>query len=208
MDDIHRINALRAYTGLNWRELANKLGLRTPQTFTDIRSGRHGISSRLANRICDAFPELRREWVTFGSGEMKEAESEAVPVGSIPMEYEPSVQHISLHEIFPSADLAVRNTSDSMVEYPVGCVLILREVRDLNLLVPGANYLVDTDEFSVVKRVQSGSTPTRIALYSSNEAQHPDGKMIYEAFEIEMDSVRRMYAVMGYVMRSSEINRR
>lgn len=215
MTDGEKLLEIQQMTGLTWKELAAKIGIASAQTFTDIRSGRHGISMKLANRIIDTFPDIRREWLMFESGPMTHSET----AGAVSM-FEStddftasqngvrSTDIINVGSCFPKAEMAIRNTSDSMTEYPTGCILVLKRVVDTQLLIPGYNYLVETNEFCIVKRVQKGKDDAHIALYSSNCATYPDGKLIYEPFEIPIDSVRRIFTVLGYIYtQANDINK-
>lgn len=98
---------------------------------------------------------------------------------------------------------AIRHCGDSMVEYPNGCVLAVREVREFRLLVPGRNYVIETDEYRVTKRVQKGSEKNCIALYSSNQEKYDDGRLVYEPFEVCFQDIRRIFAVLGYIVNQS-----
>lgn len=214
MTDGEKLVEVQKMTGLTWKEMAAKIGIASAQTFTDIRNGRHGISMKLANRIIEAFPDIRQEWLMFESGPMTHDEA----AGMIAM-YESAEElsaakdgkcgeAINVGSCFPKAEVAMRNTSDSMAEYPIGCILVLKRVVDTQLLIPGNNYLVETNEFCIVKRVQKGADNAHIALYSSNVATYPDGKLIYEPFEIPIDSVRRIFSVIGYIYtQANDINK-
>lgn len=98
---------------------------------------------------------------------------------------------------------AIRHVGDSMVEYPDGCVLAVREVTERRLLVPGRNYVIETSEYRVTKRIQRGSTPDTIALYSSNEEKYDDGRLIHEPFEVAFEDIRRIFSVLGYIVNQS-----
>lgn len=95
---------------------------------------------------------------------------------------------------------AIRHYGESMVEYPNGCILAVKEVRNINLLVPGRNYVIETDEYRVTKRIQKGSKPGMIALYSSNKEKYDDGRLIYEPFEIHLNDIRRVFSILGYIV--------
>lgn len=216
MTDGEKLEEIRQMTGLQWKELATKLGMASGQTFTDIRNGRHGISTKLANKILDAFPEIRREWLILESGPMtykdvagKIALFNSTEEMSISATKDRNISEaINVGSCFPKAEIAVRNTSDSMMEYPIGCILVMKRVMDMNLLLPGNNYLIETNEFTTVKRLQKGKDEAHIALYSSNCATYPDGKLIYEPFEIPMDSVKRMFYILGYIYpQANDINK-
>ncbi len=98
---------------------------------------------------------------------------------------------------------AIRHVGDSMIEYPNGCVLAVREVTERRLLVPGQNYVIETMEYRITKRVQRGSSPDTIALYSTNQEKYEDGRLIYEPFEISLEDVRRIFSVLGYIVNQS-----
>ena len=66
MTDGEKLIEIQQMTGLTWKDLADKVGIASAQTFTDIRGGRHGISMKLANKIIEAFPEIRKEWLRVG----------------------------------------------------------------------------------------------------------------------------------------------
>ena len=95
---------------------------------------------------------------------------------------------------------AIRHVGDSMVEYPSGCILAVKEVRNRELLVPGRNYVIETDEYRITKRVQRGSSRNTIALYSTNKETYADGRLIYEPFEVSLEDVRRIFSVLGYIV--------
>ena len=95
---------------------------------------------------------------------------------------------------------AIRHVGDSMSEYPDGCILAVKEVKNRRLLVPGKNYVIETDEYRITKRVQRGSSPDTIALYSTNKETYSDGRLIYEPFEISLEDVRRIFTVLGYIV--------
>lgn len=202
MTDKEKLIELQKMTRLTWKDLAAKIGIPSAQTFTDIRAGRHGISMKLANRITAAYPNVRMEWLTLGIGPMTTGEED----GAIPF-YEAAdgispgrlSGTIDIGTCFPKADAAVRNTDAGMAEYPVGCILVLKRVLDMGLLVPGCNYLVGTSEFTAVKRLQKGSDGAHVALYSTCQATYPDGRPVYEPFEIPLESVRDIFSVLGYI---------
>lgn len=205
MTDKERLEELRQYSGLSWKDLASKVGT-NPQTFTDIRGGRHGISKGLSVKILNAYPDLRQEWVVFGTGPMTKQESSR----NIPL-YETAggssdalaagncAGCINVGSCFPKAEMALRNASNAMTEYPVGSILILKRVGDVNMLVPGSNYVVETAEFVLPKRLQTGSTDNSIRLYSTNTATYPDGNLIYEPFEVPLEAVTRIFSIIGYI---------
>lgn len=68
MNDKEILEKIQNYTGLSFRALAQKIGIKGPQIFYDIKSGKCGISFRLASSINKAFPEIRLDWILSGDG--------------------------------------------------------------------------------------------------------------------------------------------
>lgn len=215
MTDGEKLEEIQRHYNLTWKELAQRIGLASAQTFTDIRAGRHGISMKMANRFAEAFPELRREWLAFGQGTMFKQDEErgiklyeCTSADGMAIDDSRVVGSIDVGSCFANAEIAMRNNSDSMVEYPIGCILVMKRVCDVNLLMPGSNYLVETDEFCAVKRYQKGKDNAHIALYSTNATAYPDGRLVYEPFEIPMDSVKRIFTILGYIYtQTNDINK-
>lgn len=197
MTDAERLIVVKNKTGLQWKELAAQLQLTSAQRFTDIRSGRYGISHDLAKRIHERFPAFSIQWLISGTEELKEG----LPVINPNVISDGSPKPlVNLQDCFPGAEGVVRMCDDGMVEYPVGAILVIKEVKDVSLLVPGRNYLICTDEFFTARRVQQGSNANSIALYASNPATYPDGRLVYEAFEISKDALRKVYSIQGYIV--------
>lgn len=198
-----------------------------------VTSMRKGYGNNKLNNVLTAFPELNRDWLLYGEGEMLKP---SVDIGTsdttivVSDDYKPRmipfydaettggfgdmvsssteapqlVGYIQPGDWFDGKDTAaIRHVGDSMTEYPNGCVLAVREVLDRRLLVPGQNYVIETSEYRITKRIQRGSSRNTIALYSTNMETYPDGRLVYEPFEIELEDVRRIYKVLGYIVNQS-----
>ena len=102
---------------------------------------------------------------------------------------------------FVEATFAIRHYGDSMVEYPNGCILALKEITNIQSLIWGCDYVIETEENRVTKRVQKGNMPNSITAYSSNIETYPDGRLIHEPMDIPIESIRRIALVLGYVVK-------
>ncbi|MBD5204975.1 MAG: helix-turn-helix transcriptional regulator [Bacteroidales bacterium] len=98
---------------------------------------------------------------------------------------------------------AIRHVGDSMTEYPNGCILAVKKVYDRHLLVFGKNYVIETLEYRITKRVQKGSTNNTITLYSTNTEKYEDGRLVHEPFEVELDDIINIYSILGYIVNQS-----
>lgn len=74
MTDIEIITKVAEYTGLSFNKLAKEIGLTSPQTFYDIKAGKHGISKELAEKIHARYLNINEAWLLTGNGEMLVAE--------------------------------------------------------------------------------------------------------------------------------------
>lgn len=112
----------------------------------------------------------------------------------------PSNEWIDAGDWFLDATAAIRHYGDSMLEYPSGCILALKELHDQRQIVWGSNYCVETTEMRVTKRLQAGDEDYVMA-YSTNTDKYPDGHLIHEPFPIYKDTIRRIFMVIGCVIK-------
>lgn len=104
------------------------------------------------------------------------------------------------------ATCAMRVYDESMVpEYRPGSVVALKEVYDKRLIIPGEDYVIETPEYRVIKRLQKADDKSCWLACSVNQEiweQGPHkGKLIHEPFEIPIDLVRRVFLVLGEIRR-------
>lgn len=198
----------------------------SPQTVTNWMN--RGVSKDGLTSIQKSFPSINPEWLLTGKGEMILSTAENSKTGTshkkdrvIPFydaettggyngvvssssDISDLIGYIQPGDWFDGRETAaIRHIGDSMVEYPDGCVLAVREVLDKHLLVPGRNYVIETREYRVTKRVQRGSTPSTIMLYSSNSEKYDDGRLVHEPFEVALEDVLHIFSVLGYIVNQS-----
>ena len=162
------------------------------------------------------FPTLNRDWLLTGEGEMLVPQKNGTPVydtdttgsntGLVSSSDDTAklLGYINSGDWFERKETAIiRHVGDSMTEYPDGCWLAVKRVLHPNMLVPGKNYVVETDDFRVTKRVQKGSEPGLIKLYSTNRERYDDGQLIHEPFEVHLSDVRRIFSILGFVVNQS-----
>lgn len=205
------IKKIREKLGISQEKLAEMVGVhaRTVQNWergTKIPSSKHAILRNLQlnpqifaggeeqeqNEKRNIIPFYDTE--TIGGINECAASTEAV---TSPTEY------IDTGDWFRDATAAIRHYGDSMVNYPSGCILALKEVHDRELIIPGNDYVIETSEYRVTKRVQRGATPDFITAYSTNMDTYPDGRLIHEPFDIPLRSITRIFAVLGYVVKKA-----
>lgn len=174
------------------------------------------LGSDKLSKIIDKYPEVSLEWLVIGTGDMlrsDNSERRLIPlfndVASIGGDLDRradvdqhagSVEWIDAGDWFPEATAAIRHYGDSMVEYPSGCILVLKRVQDRRLLLNGRNYVIETTEFRVTKQLQYDGGDT-IMAYSSNRETYPDGRQIHSPLRIPVETVRSLDLVLGCVQK-------
>lgn len=170
--------------------------------------------------FCKTFRQINENWILTGEGNMllsQEAAASSPDIKLIPFYddistiggmntlaepgavYKPT-EYINTGDWFRDATAALRHYGDSMVEYPSGCILALKEVKDKSLLIWGEDYVIETSEYRITKKVQRGNSKEFVTAYSTNAETYPDGRQIHEPIDIPIDSARFLL-VLGYVVK-------
>lgn len=209
--------------GITQVEIAKQLNV-SKAYVNSLFTGRRPFGKKQAE-IWEATYGISRSWLLTGEGEMLKQEDihivepgvgdhkgmipfyDAETTGGATGYVSSSMEDVNLvGYIKPGGwfggkiTAAIRHVGESMTEYPDGCILAVREVTERRLLVPGRNYVVETTEFRVTKRLQKGTTPDTVALYSTNQERYADGRLIHEPFEVAFEDIRRIYSVIGYIV--------
>lgn len=111
-------------------------------------------------------------------------------------------EYIDAGDWFPNATAAIRHYNDSMTEYPSGCILALRQIYDVKSIVWGQNYVIETSEIRVTKRIQTCKEDKNYIMgYSTNNETYPDGSLVHEPIHIEKADIKRLFLVVGHVVK-------
>lgn len=167
-------------------------------------------------KILLAFPEVRRDWLLFGEGEMlntdapvveqrkqesEENEGKLIPL--LPLSAEggsldgfdnlgvslPDCEVI--YSPIKDADMAITVSGKSMEpDYPEGCRVVVKRINHALFIEWGREYVLDTINGIVLKTLEPSDDPNFIRCTSLN----PDQRR-YAPFEIPKESVRGVYRV-------------
>ena len=116
--------------------------------------------------------------------------------------YSAPTEWIDPGDWFKGVTAAIRHYEHSMIEYPSGCILALKEVQEWRLLIPGRNYVIETTEYRVTKKLQSVHVNEFIGVRSTNEEKYEDGELVHPPFNIQWDLIGRIFEVLGYVVKT------
>ena len=178
-----------------------------------VTSMRKGFGSDKLNNVLTAFPELNRDWLLYGEGEMlKSAPGIASAHGESMKEYETWLLPMDSHGgslsgipadgtllqncervISPikGVDFAISVYGDSMApEYPSGSRVLIKRINPESFIEWGRAYVLDTCNGVIIKEVLHCSREGYITCHSIN----PDPK--YADFDIPMTDVYGIYRVL------------
>jgi transcriptional regulator with XRE-family HTH domain len=226
MSEKERIEELLHHFRMTAKDFAEKCGF-NQQIIADIRREKQRISRQTAKKITIAFPEVDMSWLLYGEEAMLK---NSIPI--IEISHESKARHliplyddartiggtkevanmdgvsnptefIDTGDWFRNATHAIRHYGESMVEYPSGCILALKEVYERQLIIWGKDYMIETNEYRITKRVQRGITEKQIEAYSSNVETYPDGRLMHEPFDVAWKDIRNISMVLGYVVKKN-----
>jgi len=101
----------------------------------------------------------------------------------------------------------MRVHGDSMYpNYVSGSIVAMKEVFNKRLIIPGQDYMIETSEYRVLKRLQRSEDKQCYLACSTNleiwEVGPQKGKLIHEPFDIHLDDMVRLYQILGSVKRN------
>jgi plasmid maintenance system antidote protein VapI len=196
-------------------DFADKIGL-LPGYVSAIKIGDKNLSDKTIMKIVNAFPCINEGYLQGEDIEMV-SEQNIVQTKKIPFFDDvatiggkdtlyadvdnsfSATDYVDIGDLFPGATAAIKHYGDSMVEYPSNSMLIVKRIEDLRLIMWGRNYVIETTEFRITKKLQSGKDNETIMAYSTNKETYPDGHLIYEPITIPLETIRSADLVLGCV---------
>lgn len=209
------ITKLRKSLGLTQSEFCKKIGI-SQSYLSELETGKKNLYSDQCEKIIEAFGEnIVKQFLEQNNGsqnaEIINNEKKLIPffddvasIGGTNSLIADTTNNGSVSEWidagdwFPEATSAIRHYGDSMLEYPSGSILALKRVEDWRLIMWGRNYVIETTEFRITKRLQDGGDDYILA-YSSNQATYPDGTLIHSPIKIPKETIRSIDLVLGCV---------
>ncbi|MGR3790075.1 hypothetical protein BWK60_12840 [Flavobacterium covae] len=170
-----------------------------------------------ACKILHHYMDLNAEWLLTGNGEMLKSDTNEgghkrnlIPLyedvetiggtqqtAGLDTTFNSSVK-IDAGDWFNGATAAIRHYGDSMIEYESGCTLVIRELKDKNEIIWGRNYVVETDEMRITKKI-ANYDDEYIMCYSTNYDTYPDGTLIHQPIKVRKENIKHLSRVLGCV---------
>ena len=194
------------YKGITMKSFETKCGLSSGY----ITSMRKGFGANKLNNVLIAFPELNRDWLLYGEGEMLKSGQDGVQkeaparnpqeVYLLPV----SAQAGSLNDFVASVkkeecekiispiydvDFAITVSGDSMApEYPNGSIIFIKRINERAFINWGNLYVLDTCNGIIVKKVFPTEEAAVLQCVSINSN--------YPPFTVNMADIYGIYRVL------------
>jgi hypothetical protein len=187
---------------LSINSFALSVGLTRGENLYQIKRGNNGISRELAAMIAAKYPQISRGWLLSGEGDM--FTDNRTKLTSIPF-YDLDVEkYIATPERFsvkgyislPGMDDAEfgamyqgRAMGDQL---PAGSIVLVQKVT-AEKLIPGGDYVVVCDDFTILRRVRREAGSNKLWLMPVDEAN-------FDEVRVGVDAVRALYVVRAVVI--------
>lgn len=208
-----KLTAFFKENGITQEDIAAQIGV-SQSYVSALLTGKKAFGKKQAQRFCDIWG-LSPSWLLTGQGPMlmiPQPEKNKIPlyddvetiggynntVANVDTQHQVS-EWVDAGDWFPDATAAIHHYGDSMVEYPSGCILVLKRVNDPRLLINGEHYVIETDEFRITKQIQDDGDV--ITAYSTNRETYPDGRLIHSPIRIPKEAIRHLDLVVGCVIK-------
>ena len=198
------------FSGNNKKAFENEVGL-SNGFINNIKMTIHPKSSE---KILSKYPEINRDWLLFGEGEMlntkasavtkqEDEESDGKLIPLLPLSAEggsldgfdnlgvslPDCEVI--YSPIRDADMAITVSGKSMEpNYPEGCRVVVKRINHALFIEWGREYVLDTENGIVLKTLEPSDDPDFVRCTSLN----PDQRR-YAPFEVPKESIRGIYRV-------------
>lgn len=224
MNISERIKKYTAYKDIKTRRFEILCGLSNGY----VRNINENIGADKLESILKTFPDLNRDWLLYGEGEMLKSEAEEqstecstksgklIPFYDIEAaagtHYEMNMDTarqsgmIEIGSVLHDSESAIRVYGNSMIpNYPAGCVIGLKLHTD-SFIEPGRVYVVETRDNRYLKRLYYNDDKSCLHCLSDNQMKYEEGprkgKLYYQDFEIPFDEIVRLHQVVGVVKRN------
>jgi phage repressor protein C with HTH and peptisase S24 domain len=211
LDRITKVMNMEGYTK---RAFAEKVGIHY-SNFNEVMKGLRGVPKSLPTKICNAFPEVRKEWLLFDDGEMYESEQRAanvealveeatkvptkprLPVTAAAGQLSDYLDGILAHECeflpvmrsLPDYDFTMMVKGNSMEpKYEGGDEIACKKVE--SVIEWGKTYVLATRDGAVLKRLYQDGDGVRCVSYNNEE--YPD-------FHVNGEDILGVYRVVGLI---------
>lgn len=131
MESAERIEELLKYSNMSAKKFAETIGIKTVQSLYDIQKGKiKNISKAIAGKVSEAFPEIEKDWILTGKGNMIKNTNSGQNFGSIEGKNKSSYSNVG-----NSISISLPETGTQKIIKPDGTI----DIQSLNSSVYDSN---------------------------------------------------------------------
>lgn len=189
-----RLEKVIKWANLSTHAFALKIGMRRSENLYRIIREKTNVSIKLSVKIIETYPEISRDWLIYGMGEMLNKEEFFTSNKLIPF-YENQKIEPEFNLLIPifSADKAVRMTDKAMETLiPMGAIVAV-EKQTPDMIIFGKIYYVQTEEFTVIRMIRKGDLSDDVLILKVMNDKH------YDDMTISKDKIINIYLVRGVI---------
>lgn len=212
-----RIQKVIDYAGLNAKDFAIRIGVKTPQAIYDLLSGKtKSLSKNVYDKILSCYPEINDAWLLTGKGDILNYNNEAsqpkisytkgVPyynvdfIGGFDLilnDQTVNPEYLIDFKKYNDATCWCNVTGHSMEpEITHGDIIALKKIEDISFLPFGEVYaIVTTNDMRTIKRIGPASDTNYYSLIPTNKSPE------YGIQELPRNMIRHIFHVLGCVKR-------
>ncbi|MDE5869304.1 MAG: helix-turn-helix domain-containing protein, partial [Muribaculaceae bacterium] len=178
---------------------------------TYIGAMRRSISEERLKKLLEIFPDLSRDWILFGEGEMfiNQDEDEdltegyvvpLIPVKAFAGNLQMWASGVELRDcekvVSPvkGVDFAIRIAGNSMEpEFQNGSILFIKRINQRAFIPWGNPMVIDTENGVLVKAVYPGNSDDEEGGYIEARSYNPN----YPPFKIPVETIYNLYRIVS-----------
>lgn len=202
-----RLEKIIDWAGMSTHAFAMKIGMKRSENLYRIIRNKENVSIKLSMRILETYPQINRNWLIYGEGDMLVELQDEFELGDkIP--YYPTLVETTTsegEEVKPEFNVYLPMFNDINVAIPVvdramdplipmGATILMRKPTT-DIIMYGNVYYVEVDGYPMVRIIRScPGADNKVTLEAVNSER-------YDNIIVEKSKLSNIYIVCGTVNR-------
>ena len=202
-----RLEKIIEWAGMSTHAFAIRIGMKRSENLYRIIRNKENVSIKLATQMLEAYPQVSKNWLIYGEGEMLVKDLDAVDLSCKIPYFATSVDGIDNDivnlkptynmyiPLFKDADLAI-TMSDKAMEpsIPMGAMIILKS-QMTDIIMYGHTYYLEIGDLKMVRIVRKCETSEDYVTLQVVNTER------YDNITIKKDTIKSLYLVYGVLNR-------
>lgn len=189
-----RLEKIIEWAELSTHAFAMKIGMKRSKNLYRIMRNKENVSIKLSSLILERYPQISRNWLIYGEGDMiKEKEDEFDGSSKMPVYHKTLNKPITYFKIpiLKDVSFAIFQSDTSMSPLiPDGSIIMLKE-HGIDTIVYGNPYYIKTEMFSVARILRKCDTSDNKVILEAVNNNH------YDSIAIAQKSIIELYSICG-----------